>query len=125
MGTLRLWLPVVLYCGMIFYMSSMETLPDLPAKFTDKIAHFVVYSGLGWLVARATSRGLGLSPLRTIISASLVCLAYGISDELHQSFVPGRAVEVGDVLADFIGGLAGAYLYGEAARWRKKSDAGA
>lgn len=125
MGKLRLWLPVALYCGMIFYVSSLEELPDLPARFSDKIAHFGVYSGLGWLVARALSQGFGLSPLSTVIGASLVCLAYGISDEIHQSFVPGRAVEVGDVLTDFIGGLAGAYFYGEAARWFKKSDAGA
>ena len=43
----------------------------------------------------------------SVISASL----YGISDEIHQSFVPFREAEVADAIADMIGALSGVCLY--------------
>jgi len=45
--------------------------------------------------------------LLSMISASL----YGISDEIHQSFVPSRDAELLDVVADILGAAAGVYLY--------------
>jgi len=45
--------------------------------------------------------------LLSVVSASL----YGISDEIHQSFVPFRQAEVADVIADTIGAFSGVYLY--------------
>jgi VanZ family protein len=40
---------------------------------------------------------------------ALAVMLYGISDEFHQYFVPGRSVDVYDVLADALGGLLGAW----------------
>jgi VanZ family protein len=37
-------------------------------------------------------------------------MLYGVSDEFHQYFVPGRSVEALDVLADALGGLLGAWM---------------
>ncbi len=45
--------------------------------------------------------------LLSAVSASL----YGISDEIHQSFVPFREAEVADVIADILGAFSGVYLY--------------
>ena len=45
--------------------------------------------------------------LLSVVSASL----YGISDEIHQSFVPFRDAEVADVIADILGAFSGVYLY--------------
>jgi len=45
-----------------------------------------------------------------MLSVLLSCL-YGISDEIHQHFVPYRDADVMDVLADTIGGIMGVYIY--------------
>jgi len=45
--------------------------------------------------------------LLSVVSASL----YGISDEIHQSFVPFREAEVADVIADMLGAASGVLLY--------------
>lgn len=113
---IRLWLPVCLYCAAIFGLSGMEKLPEAAQEVPDKLGHLVVYAGLGVLAARAFSRDFGLSRTRTWLACSLFCLIYGLTDEYHQSFVPGRSPEVGDVLADLFGGLAGAYVYAMVAR---------
>jgi VanZ family protein len=76
--------------------------------------HAAAYCVLGLLLARALwpagPRGLGLG----LVTA--LCLAYGLGDEWHQSFVPGRTAEGGDVVADTLGGGLGALLY---AWWRR------
>lgn len=44
--------------------------------------------------------------LRTAALVVLVCIGYGVSDELHQLFIPGREASVADVFADFLGAAA-------------------
>lgn len=104
-----LWGPVIAYCALIFVLSSIPGLPDLPAHMSDKVAHMLLYSGLGFLVARARSRGIG----RPVSGATLlVVLAftalYGLSDETHQLFVPNRQFDLKDMAADVVGGAVGA-----------------
>lgn len=48
---------------------------------------------------------------RIIMYAFLFSFLYGLSDEWHQSFVPGRQVELGDLLADGIGGFLGGMIF--------------
>ena len=43
--------------------------------------------------------------------ATICSLLYGISDEYHQSFVPGREAGVADAIADTIGGFLGVWIY--------------
>ena len=43
--------------------------------------------------------------LRQLAIATLCVAAYGVSDEIHQHFVPGRNSEIMDVVADTAGGL--------------------
>ncbi len=108
-----LWLPVAAYMAAIFYMSSQsEPIPGLRlAHGTDKLAHAMAYSLLGYLMARAT---IGTWPNRRPVSmaflGALAASLYGVSDEIHQSFVPGRVPCVGDVLADAFGAFLGAYV---------------
>jgi VanZ family protein len=40
-----------------------------------------------------------------------VSTAYGISDEIHQYFVPCRTADVMDALADMVGSCIGVMLY--------------
>jgi len=107
------WLPLILYCLLIFIQSanpSPEQIPSIP--FVDKVLHFTAYGIMGILFYRAyqTLRikdNIQLLMLLSVVSASL----YGISDEIHQSFVPFREAEVADVIADIIGAFSGVYLY--------------
>ena len=104
---LILWAPVLLYMAFIFYLSSMAE-PPLPPSVTDKEAHSTGYALLGFLVARAAAGGLGRRVTCLVaIAAIAITIAYGISDEFHQSFVPGRDADVYDVYADSVGAVIG------------------
>ena len=71
-----------------------------------KTAHFLVYAGLGVLSMTFFSR-FQLRPVIRFGSAWVLCVAYAVSDEWHQWYVPGRSAEVRDVLLDSLGALCG------------------
>ncbi len=104
------WLPVLVYCAAIFIQSSFPTTEQLPQwPHLDKILHVAAYMLLGFLVFRALATGRlaenhNLSLILSILFAGL----YGLSDEIHQSFVSGRSAEAADALADLLGGFLGA-----------------
>lgn len=106
---LKFWFPVFLYSGIIFYASSLPYVkPPLEIKNLDKAVHILEYLPFGFLLARA----FALFPAVEIGRVVTLCsLLYGISDEYHQSFVPGRESGVPDVIADTIGGFLGAGIY--------------
>ncbi|MGH9370551.1 MAG: VanZ family protein [Vicinamibacterales bacterium] len=118
-----LWGPVVLVMALIYSASSMSDPGAPPGGLSDKGAHFVAYGALGASLVRALAggRSAAMTPRRVILAAVLATL-YGASDELHQSFVPERSPDVLDLVADTIGGLAGAVFLSVAARvlskWR-------
>ncbi len=119
---LSLWGPVVAYCALIFGLSSISSVPALPGGMSDKTAHMLLYSGLGFLFARALSGG-GRRPMRLRLVAAAVAFAaaYGLSDECHQLFVPRRQFELLDIAADIAGGGVGAvswWLWG--ILWRSR-----
>jgi VanZ family protein len=91
--------------ALIFLASSRSQLagPSMPGS--DKVVHFAVYGLLGTLIVRL-GRGS-----RSAWIAVLLVSAYGMSDEWHQSFTPGRSVEVADWLADTLGGALAVGLY--------------
>ncbi|WP_406661241.1 VanZ family protein [Methanolobus sp. ZRKC3] len=70
----------------------------------DKIAHMFLYFGLG-LLLHLTFGNSGNTFLRKYAAVFAVVLGviYGITDEIHQSYVPGRTASVHDLLADGIG----------------------
>jgi VanZ family protein len=101
------WLPAAGWAGLIFFLSSLSTIPLAPpVPHLDKAGHFAVYLVLGALLAHATAR-TGW-PLALAVGLGVV---YGMTDEVHQTFVPGRTATVGDWVADAAGVLAGVYLY--------------
>jgi VanZ family protein len=107
------WFPILLYCLLIFIQSSHPS-PDITPRWPhfDKVLHFTAYALLGALFLRAfcTTRinhHLKLIFMLSVLFSSL----YGISDEIHQSFVPYRTADVMDALADILGSIAGVYLY--------------
>jgi len=100
-----LWLPVVAWAGLIFALSSV---PDLGTGLGGwdlllrKLAHAGEYAVLGALLLRATQRPGVAFALGTL---------YAVSDEIHQSFVPGRAGSPLDVALDTVGVAAGVVLW--------------
>ena len=103
------WGPALAYLGLIFHLSSRPAsgLPKSWWMSHDKLLHVGEYALLGALLVRA----LAHSGVRRLLLplAALGALAWGWSDELHQSFVAGRqGNDLGDLLADGVGGLVGA-----------------
>jgi VanZ family protein len=78
----------------------------------DKLLHFACYALLGALFLRA----FNTTPIKhnfklVLILSVFLSALYGISDEIHQSFVPFRTADPMDVVADILGSIAGVYLY--------------
>ncbi len=111
------WFITAGYMGLIFFLSSRSgvDLPELP-KYSDKIVHACVYFVLAYFFSVAFSK----SGVRKYLVAVVIISAtlYGITDEIHQLFVPGRYASVGDVVADFTG----AFLWSLLALYQKKYD---
>lgn len=109
----RYWMFRVLaagWMGLIFLLSSRPDLPTLDLFWQpDKLLHMAVFGILGVLLAGSLDPP-GVTTWARVILVSVLVLAYGISDEYHQSFVPGRDASLGDVLADGAGGLLAALM---------------
>ena len=102
---IKYWGPVLFYCSIIVYLSSQsypsQHLPSFLYSMSDKLLHGLEYGVLGILLYRAfhqTTRTLG-----SIILAIICVVGFGISDEIHQWFVPNRQLDIWDLLADTLG----------------------
>lgn len=106
-GRLLLWAPVALLLSYEFFLSAQPPsgMPYLGPWFweKDKVEHAVYFFLTGLLAVRAARFGEGWSLGKTAVFLILSGLLWGCSDEIHQSFTPGRDVEIGDVLADTAG----------------------
>lgn len=103
---IALWTPVLAYMAFIFALSSISQTPEMPSG-TDKLAHTLLYAGLGALLARALAGGAGRVTIGTVVASVCIGALYGISDEFHQYLNPPRHVELFDVVADTIGSALG------------------
>ncbi len=105
----RFWLPVLVYMGFIFYLSSQEQVPiEVPDWFYyfDKTVHAVLFGGLGFLFLRAWLQGrYSNATFLAFLITVIFTMLYGTSDEFHQSFVPGRHPDWQDVVADTVGAI--------------------
>jgi len=109
---LVLWAPVMAYCVFIFWLSSQSNLLWISevesvvlgasASPSSPIKHIMEYLILGTLTRRASSR-----------AASSFAFAglYGVSDEIHQMFVPMRFFSIDDIFANFAGAFLGVLIW--------------
>jgi VanZ family protein len=103
------------WAALIFILSSFPNPPGPRVTEPRAIAaHLVFYAILGYLAHQAWSRLRGANGPAVALAAWLFAVAYGISDEFHQSFVPNRDASTLDVLADALGAAGGV----GAAWWR-------
>jgi VanZ family protein len=118
------WALVMVYILAIFVASSQSNI-SIPGGMSDKTAHGVAYSGLSWLIAWGLVDGdCRRIRLGTVLLATILATAYGLSDEVHQLFVPRRSFEWLDLAADASGAFAGAstgWAWGILLRWSTRA----
>jgi VanZ family protein len=109
----RLYVFRVLTVGwmmLIFCLSSQTSLQTLPLfSGADLLAHAAFYAVLGVFLARSLAPQRVMTWKRVMLLTILVA-AYGITDEYHQLFVPGRDASGWDILADGLGGFLAAWM---------------
>lgn len=100
---------VAAYMLALFTASSGPGVELPPGRNWDKVLHAGAFGVLALLSAWALMRGrLRAATWPVLLAACLITILYGASDELHQSFVPGRTADVSDLLADAVGAVAAA-----------------
>jgi VanZ family protein len=140
------WASVVLWAGLIFWFSTasfgasstsrvIEPIPTwiMPSISPDqltsihfsirKLGHLSEYFIFAVLLSRALVREFeSLSGWRGVVITFLLVSLYAVSDEWHQSFVPGRTASSADVMLDSAGGFCGVMSFTAIRRGRKKLD---
>jgi len=125
LGYKVVWVLPIIYMIAIFFVSSQERVASPPGGEKipnfDKFLHFLEYLILGLLLAFAVDvyslfqTGFRIEKLNTTTNAiafsAIVCILYGMSDEIHQYFVPGRSCDVLDLLVDSFGGIVAQPLF--------------
>lgn len=103
---------LILYCTFIYWLSDQPSLPT-PMLFPhqDKLFHAGAYFIMAAFVLRAF-RHIIVSLSILMISSLIFSSLYGMSDEWHQSFVPGRMSDIADWAADTLGAILFLGLYG-------------
>jgi len=102
------FLPAALWMALIFFLSSRSTLPHAPGlsgALTAIAGHLVAYAVLALLLAWGL-RGGDLTGRQRLLLAFTIAVAFGVTDEFHQSFVPGRDANPVDLLLDATGAAA-------------------
>lgn len=102
LGAIARWSTVVVYMAAIAVVSHQPNLTP-PAGTSDWVWHVAEFAVLAALLLRAMTAPGWRVGARTAAAAILVSVVYAITDEIHQSFVPGRTASVKDVLADTAG----------------------
>ncbi len=117
----------ILYAAAIFYLSSTSNPPNpissenlialydflkthgleflavpfyFAFRYPDKFAHILLYAGFGFVLNLAVRSAFNRNPY---ILTLVIGACYGIFDEFHQAFVPGRSPSLADLFADVIG----------------------
>lgn len=112
---------VIVWMALIFIVSAQSQLPGPKDRLLDflleKTAHTAEYAILAFLWLNALRVNYVAEP-RSLLLALLLTWAYALSDEFHQSFVPGRSAGWSDVAFDWLGAVAGLW----AATYRRILD---
>ena len=101
-------LPAAWAMATIWWLSDRERLPE-PPGFTFEvwsvIGHFTIFGILGLAIWFGLGMNSGLLNRERQWYAIGIATLYGVIDELHQHFVPGRKPDVVDVVTDFLGAV--------------------
>jgi VanZ family protein len=108
----RFWKLAAAWALVIFVLSSIPgtAFPASKLFSYDKLLHAGVYAVLGAFCFMAVPRWWSQKTSVLVVIAGAMATLYGFTDEFHQLFVPGRSSDLRDVLADCVGGFAGAAM---------------
>ena len=104
----------VLYMSLIFFLSGRpapEPLQQMPVLFGMKLVHLLEYGLLAILWFRGLRLVTTWSPCAVNLVAVAITFAWGISDEIHQSFVPGRTARVEDAFTNLVAAVGAVWLW--------------
>jgi hypothetical protein len=100
------WLPALLWALVIYRLSSTPG-SQVPTWLPAPVGHFAEYALLGACLVIPFQR----RPLwQAVLIATVIASLFGVTDEWHQSFVPGRTPDILDWGIDTIAALAGAWF---------------
>ena len=143
----KYWLPVVLWAALIFSASGDKKsvqhssriiepivrwlLPDISDEavrttvlVVRKCAHVTEFAVFTMLLWRAASETVWKQSVewswKVALFAGTGAVLFAISDEIHQSFVPGRQGAAMDVVIDAVGAVGGLFCLWLVGRRRKK-----
>lgn len=106
------WLPCLSAMALLWWLSSMPARNAAPSVWRELLhngAHVVAYAGLAIAALLAMRPAPGTQPRQPWLAVA-IAVGYGIVDEVHQGFVPGRHPSIGDLLSDASGALLGVVL---------------
>jgi len=103
------------YIPLVLYWCVLLVLTSIPGKYapnigvSDKIEHSGAYLVLAVLVnfTYMFQRKIPEFYNKPVIFTFFTIVFYGLVDEIHQMFIPGRMADVRDLIADAIGGIVG------------------
>lgn len=107
------WVPVYIYAILIFYLSSLQNPFSVTPgifrttflfNFSRTIYHAILFLGLAVLLYRALIQTLSIN--KAIALTLIFVIVYGITDEIHQLFVPSRIFSFLDILSNSFGAIA-------------------
>jgi VanZ family protein len=111
----RRWAYALAVAGLVVAASSRSVVAMPAINNFDKVVHFSVYGLIGTLVLRA------LGGKRWGLAVVIVSL-FGMSDEIHQYFTPGRSMDFADWVADTLGATVAVTLYTKWSWYRGKLE---
>jgi VanZ family protein len=106
--------PAIAIAVAIFINSSIPgyKFPEVGFRFFDKLVHVIEFFIFGFFVRRAFFYQSNENIKNSSFLISLIVgILYGISDEVHQIFVPNRNPAIDDTIADAIGVIISQFIF--------------
>ncbi|MCL5004257.1 MAG: VanZ family protein [Patescibacteria group bacterium] len=111
----RLQLPLLVWAALIFLGSSLPSVHASRNSVVDfvvhKSVHLFEYGVLYLLYYLSVARNFWEIEKKKVFYGLFFVFLYGVTDEFHQRFVPGRGSHAVDVLIDTLGGFLGFVLW--------------
>lgn len=111
------FIPSIIWMAVIFYFSSKQT-TGIGTTSTNRFLilksfHLIEFAFLAFLLSYAVVK-------KKIVI--IIAYLYAISDEVHQSFVPGRTSRFRDTLIDLVGILIGVFIFNKIFSFKKNKN---
>lgn len=98
---IMLYSPLILWTVFIYYLSSVPA-RDIKTTIPDYVVHMIEYGILSLLIYRVVAAVHGES-VRSHIGTWICAIIFGVTDEIHQFFIPGRTPSFRDLSFDALG----------------------